>query len=180
MAQATSIQNCKFLMDPKETSSQQAIFMESGSGGFLGDLTTTGGNTSMALGNQQYTMRNIHIDGANVAIQQLWNWGWTYKDLKISNCGVGIEMSKGQDTGSVTLIDSQFTNVMTAIKTSRNPLNHTGRGSLVVDNVDFVNVPTVLANTKDEPLLLGTANGPVRAQGNTIVCFQSSDDHSKC
>jgi glucan 1,3-beta-glucosidase len=54
VAQATSLQNIVFNMAPKSpTNKQQGIFMDNGSGGFMGDLIFNGGNYGVFLGNQQ-------------------------------------------------------------------------------------------------------------------------------
>jgi glucan 1,3-beta-glucosidase len=67
--------------------------MENGSGGFMGgmslyqfysteryschfsDLVFNGGKFGMSVGNQQFTVRNITINKANVAVNAIWNWG---------------------------------------------------------------------------------------------------------
>lgn len=60
--------------------------MENGSGGFFSDLTFNGGKLGMWLGNQQFTARNIEVNNAVTAIVMGWNWGWTFKTLRINNC----------------------------------------------------------------------------------------------
>jgi glucan 1,3-beta-glucosidase len=168
VGQATSIQNCQFLMQQGPQSTQQGVWIEDGSGGVMTDLYFQGGQYAMNLGNQQFTMRNITITGAQAAINQNWDWGWTYKSLTISNCTVGINMST-TNVGSVTLLDSNFNNVQTAILTGRNPMNKTGQGSLVIENVMFTDVPTVVGSTAGTPILSGFASGTVKDQGITIV-----------
>ncbi|KAK4124790.1 glycoside hydrolase family 55 protein [Parathielavia appendiculata] len=163
-AQATLIQNCAFHLssDPKDT--HVGIFMEEGSGGMMVDLVFHGGKYGARFGNQQYTMRNLTFYGSDTAIDQIWNWGWTYKSLKVVGSRVGINMSSS-DVGSVTLLDSSFVNVSTALVTGRTPGNKTGLGSLVIQNVLYTNVPTVLAGADGQPLLLGDPNGSVHDGG---------------
>ena len=72
-SQATSIQNCVFMLSNDPTDQHTAIFMESGSGGMLNDLVIYGGMYGVELGNQQYTMRNLTIIGAAIAVKQLWD-----------------------------------------------------------------------------------------------------------
>ncbi|KAI9873752.1 MAG: hypothetical protein M1823_007849, partial [Watsoniomyces obsoletus] len=70
VAQATSLQNIRFEMLPKSaTNKQQGIFMENGSGGFMGDLIFNGGGFGASFGNQQFTTRNFTFNGCKTAIQ---------------------------------------------------------------------------------------------------------------
>ena len=59
-------------------------------------------------------MRNIKISNAVIGISQIWNWGWTYSGLSISNCGTAFSMSNMDGgkllVGSVVIIDSQISN----------------------------------------------------------------------
>ncbi|KAK3337737.1 pectate lyase superfamily protein-domain-containing protein [Cercophora scortea] len=163
-AQATSIQNCVFILSSRPEDSHTGIFMEEGSGGMISDLVFYGGEFGARFGSQQYTMRNLTFYGSRTAILQIWNWGWTYKSLSINDCEIGINMSS-PDVGSVTLLDSSFTNVNTAIITSRNPGNTSGVGSLVVENIKYTNVPTVIQDSDGQPLLLGDPSGTVYDRG---------------
>ncbi|CRJ93630.1 hypothetical protein BN1723_020789, partial [Verticillium longisporum] len=76
-SQATAITNCVFKLAEGAQSKHVGLFIEEGSGGLLNDLTFEGGQYAANLGNQQYTARNWKISNAQVAINQLWNWGWT-------------------------------------------------------------------------------------------------------
>ncbi|KAK4133566.1 glycoside hydrolase family 55 protein [Trichocladium antarcticum] len=171
-SQATLIQNCAFRLSSREGDIHTGIFMEEGSGGMITDLVFHGGKYGARFGNQQYTMRNLTFYGSDTGIEQIWNWGWTYKSLRFFGCNVGINMSSW-DVGSVTLLDSSFVNVTTALVTGRNPGIDTGIGSLVVQNVEYRNVPTVLKGRDGQPLLLGDPNGTVRdggyARGNVYA-----------
>lgn len=40
------------------------------------------------FGNQQFTARNLTINGAQTGIAASWNWGWTFQGLTINNCKV--------------------------------------------------------------------------------------------
>jgi hypothetical protein len=144
--------------------------MEEGSGGMMADLVFHGGKYGARFGNQQYTMRNLTFYGSDTAIDQIWNWGWTYKSLKIVGSRVGINMSSS-DVGSVTLLDSLFANVSTAMITGRTPGNTTGLGSLVIQNVEYRNVPVVLEGADGQPLLLGDPNGTVYDGGYARVSY---------
>ncbi|KAK3945668.1 hypothetical protein QBC46DRAFT_430298 [Diplogelasinospora grovesii] len=171
-SQATSLQNIVFNMPTASGVVHVGLFIESGSAGFLTDLTFNGGATGASIGNQQYTMRNLTFNNCKTAIIQLWDWGWTYVGLSINNCGTGIDMSAGGssaiNTGSVTLLDSTMTNVpvgiLTAWTTSSSPAT---AGSLVIENVALNNVPvavngpsgTLLSGSSGSTTITGWANG---------------------
>jgi glucan 1,3-beta-glucosidase len=178
-SQATVVQNCVFKMATGVDLEHTGIFMEEGSGGLMADLVFYGGKYGAQFGNQQFTMRNLSFYGSDTAIQQIWNWGWTYKSLNIVNCRVGIDMSS-TDIGSVTLLDSTFSNVEKAIVTSRAPGNATGLGSLVIENVEYKNVPTVLEGADGQPILLGDANGVVYDTGYAMASVHHTLSDTSC
>lgn len=160
-AQATSIQNVQFKMSSATGTQHQGLFIEEGSGGYVGDLRFDGGLYGLNVGNQQFTMRNITITNAVTAIYQIWSWGWTYSGITVSNCQVGLNMSHGfeaaQQVVSVTLLDSSFTNVPVGIITahSTSSLPHSS-GSLVMENVKFSNVPIIVKEYTDRTVLTGS------------------------
>lgn len=81
-AQATSIQNVVFQMSSANGTQHQGILIESGSGGFMNDLIFNGGLYGGSFGNQQFTMRNLTFNNVVTAINQIWDWGWTYVTTK--------------------------------------------------------------------------------------------------
>lgn len=145
-SQATVITNCLFLLSQVPGNKHIGLFIEEGSGGLLNDLYFYGGDTAAILGNQQYTARNLWFFNAYIAISVKWNWGWTFKGMYFKDCVVGIQMDEDQaSTGSITLIDSQFDQVDTAIITTRNIQdNHGANGTLAMENVRFNSVNKVL------------------------------------
>ena len=178
-AQATSLQNIVFKMASVQGTQHQGIYIEAGkvmkhedmddalltshtgSGGIMNDLTFYGGLNGAVFGNQQYTMRNLKFFDAVTAISQLWDWGWTYKSISINNCTTGLDMTSGgssnQAVGSVTYIDSSFTNTKIAFKTARTTTSkpNTG-GSLSLENVVLNNVPTAVQGPSGAIYLAGT------------------------
>jgi glucan 1,3-beta-glucosidase len=81
----------------------------------MADLDISGGLYGMNIGNQQFTMRNIKISQAVIGISQIWNWGWLYSGLSISDCSTAFSMINGYtanqlQVGSVVIIDSEITN----------------------------------------------------------------------
>ncbi|KAK2033777.1 glucan 1,3-beta-glucosidase [Colletotrichum zoysiae] len=164
-SQATAITNCAFYLAEGPDSKHVGLFIEEGSGGLLNDLEFHGGQYGANLGNQQYTLRGASFFNAQVAINQLWDWGWTYKSIYIENCATGIRM---QDTGttSITLVDSDFVNVETAIRSSRDPgaPAPTTAGTLVMENVGFSGVYAILLGPQNNTIIPGS-EGSVRSQG---------------
>jgi glucan 1,3-beta-glucosidase len=132
-----------------------------GSGGWLNDITIIGGQYGLNIGNQQFSMRNITISGSTTAISQIWNWGWTYSGLTISDCKTAFSMVGKQNDGqllveSVTIIDSSISNCNTFVDTvwtgSTQP---PGSGSLILENIALTNVP-VAVNGPGSTYLTGT------------------------
>ncbi|WYZ39575.1 hypothetical protein EsH8_III_001489 [Colletotrichum jinshuiense] len=164
-SQATAITNCVFRLAEGPDSKHVGLFIEEGSGGLLNDLDFIGGQYGANLGNQQYTMRNARFWNAQVAINQLWDWGWTYKSIYVENCGTGIRM-QDNSTASITLIDSYFVDVGTAIRTSRDPgvTVPPSAGTLMMENVAFSNVHAILVGPRNNTII-GAAAGDVLSQG---------------
>lgn len=167
-SQATSVQNCIFKLSSRDNDIHTGIFMEEGSGGLANDLTFYGGRYGAQFGNQQYTMRNLTFIGSRVGIQQLWDWGWTYKSLNFIGCEIGINMSSST-VGSVTILDSKFTNVGTVLVTGRNLTSTAGQGSLIIEAVEFVNVDTVLRGQGGTTVLHGDSSGNLHEPGYIMV-----------
>ncbi|KAG9228891.1 glycoside hydrolase family 55 protein [Amylocarpus encephaloides] len=172
-SQATSLQNCIFLMSEASGTQHQGMFIESGSGGFLSDLEFYGGNYGLSVGNQQFTMRNIKFANCVTAINQFWSWGWTYMGIGINNCTTGLNMSNGgavaQAVGSVTFIDSVIENTKYGIITAHNdtslPLT---AGSLVLENLKFRHVETVVLGSQG-PIVPGNVE-KITAWGQGHQC----------
>lgn len=170
-SQATSLQNCVFRLSADPADMHTGVFIEQGSGGFIGDLVFYGGQYGAQFGNQQYTTRNLTFYGAETAILQLWDWGWTYKSISVNDCQVGINMT-ASSTGSVTLLDSSFTNVGTAILSARDPATqpNPGQGSLVMENVAYTNATTLLQGVDGAIIPGGTG-----VQGSFVFVRSEND-----
>ena len=69
VSQATSLINIVFQMSTAAGNQHQGIFMENGSGGFLGDLVFNGGNIGATFGNQQFTVRNLTFNNPVTAVR---------------------------------------------------------------------------------------------------------------
>ncbi|KAJ8065164.1 hypothetical protein OCU04_005876 [Sclerotinia nivalis] len=173
VAQATSLQNLVFNMrtDGGTENKQQGIFMDNGSGGFMADLTFHGGKYGAFLGSQQFTSRNLTFNNCQTAIYLNWAWLWTFQNIKINNCGIGLDMSAGgaagRSAGSATIMDSTITNTPIGISTVYD-INEAGtNGTLVIDNVDFSsNVPVAVYDaTAKSTILAGNTKIASWAQG---------------
>lgn len=128
----------------------------------MNDLIFNGGKTGAVFGNQQFTVRNLTFNNAVTAIDQIWDWGWTYLGISINNCTTGLNMSSGgssdQAVTSVTLIDSSFKDTDVAIITAYNNFSlPEAAGSLILDNIHLTNVPIAIQESKNT-VLAGTNN----------------------
>jgi len=173
VAQATSLQNIVFNMrkDGGDQNVQQGIFMDNGSGGFMTDLTFNGGNIGGFFGNQQFTTRNMTFNDCKTAIFMNWNWAWTFQDIKINNCGVGINManggSKSQTVGSILVVDSVFTNTPIGILTAYDPNSSETNGTLILDNVDMSGTTQAVLSNATGQMIVGPEKVNFFVQGRT-------------
>ncbi|KAL5490259.1 hypothetical protein ACEPAI_5092 [Sanghuangporus weigelae] len=164
VSQATSLMNIVVNMSQDPATNHQGIFMENGSGGFMGDLIFNGGKFGIWVGNQQFTVRNITVNNAQSAIFGLWNWGWTFQGVTINNCQVGFDLATGgldqndQSVGAEAIIDAVVTNTPIFVRNSQ-PSSGQLAGSLVLNNIRLNNVPTAV----------GVANGAVVLNGGTTT-----------
>lgn len=171
-SQATTIQNVKIRMNQAANSVHAGIFVENGSGGHMADLEISGGLYGMNIGNQQFTMRNVKISKAVTGISQIWNWGWLYSGLSISDCGTAFSMSNGAqnnklEVGSVVIIDSEITNCQKFVDMGWTP-NTTppAAGQLTLENIKLNNVPVAVAGPSGTVLQGGTLTIQTWGQGN--------------
>ncbi|KAI0928651.1 hypothetical protein AcV5_006151 [Taiwanofungus camphoratus] len=163
VAQATSLMNIVFQMSTASGNAHQGIWMENGSGGFMGDLVFNGGKYGMWVGNQQFTVRNVTMNNANTAIYSIWNWGWTFQGVTINNCQVGFDLMTGgtseatQTVGGEAIIDAVVSNTPIFVRNSN--ASTSLAGSLVLSNIQLTNVPTAV----------GVVGGAVVLSGGTTT-----------
>lgn len=121
--------------------------MENGSGGYAGDLIIRGGNIGIVCGNQQWTWRNVTVDGAaSVGIQLIWTWSWLFTQLTVRNTPVAVEATV-RTIGQVMFVDSHFENVTVAINTS-----YPGEvAQLLLERVTATQVATILPGMAGNP-----------------------------
>ncbi|GIJ91455.1 hypothetical protein Asppvi_010421 [Aspergillus pseudoviridinutans] len=161
VAQGTSLENIEFYALTDST--QQGIYMENGSGGFLSDLTFVGGNFGAFFGNQQFTTSHLVFVNCKTALQIHWDWAWTMQDIIIESCGTGIiivggaggPMSSGQPVGSLIVTDALIANTPTGIVTSLYAENST---ALLVQNTGFFNVQNAIVDNVVSKTLVAGGN----------------------
>ena len=172
-AQATSIQNVQFELSAAAGTQHVGLFIEEGSAGLLVDLTFNGGLKGAALGNQQYTIRNLVFNNAVTAISMFWDWGFAYKSIIINNCQVGIDISAGGssalEVGSITLYDSTITNTPIGIKTAWGNSSPASANSLILENVVLNNVPTAVQGANGVALAGGTKTITAWGEGHSYT-----------
>ncbi|KAH6640210.1 pectate lyase superfamily protein-domain-containing protein [Chaetomium tenue] len=169
-SQATSLSNIVFRSSEAKGNLHQGLFIEEGSGGYMGDLVFFGGAQAMSIGNQQFTMRNITVHNAKTAIQQLWSWGWTYKGVSINNCEVGFDFTAADqgnlNVGSITILDSEINNTPVGI-TYGSP-NATGpavANNFIFENLRLDNVPTAIRGPSGTELAGSSGTSVIEAWG---------------
>ncbi|KAK3203293.1 hypothetical protein GRF29_112g805658 [Pseudopithomyces chartarum] len=173
-SQATSIQNVKIQMNVASNSVHAGIFIENGSGGHLTDIETVGGMYGLNVGNQQFTMKNIKISKAVVGISQIWNWGWLWKGLTISDCSTAAFSMKSltdngvnQNVASVIIIDSTITNCPVFVESAWTKTSKaSGAGQLILENIALSNVPVAVKGPSGTVLAGGSTTIKGWAQGN--------------
>jgi hypothetical protein len=149
VAQGTSLENIEFYALADTT--QQGVYMENGSSGFLSNLMFIRGNFGAYFGNQQFTTSHLVFVNCNMALQIHWDWAWTMQDIVIESCNTGIiivggasrPMSNGQPVGSLILTDALIANTPTGIVTSLHAENST---ALLVQNTGFFNMKDAIVD----------------------------------
>ncbi|KAN0101177.1 glycoside hydrolase family 55 protein [Tylopilus felleus] len=172
VAQGTSLVNVVVEMSTASGTNHQGMFMENGSGGFMGDIIFNGGKIGIQVGNQQFTVRNLTVNNADVAVLGIWNWGFTFQGVTINNCQIGFDLTVGgptiatQEIGSEAIIDAVVTNTPVFVRSSV-ASNGTLPYSLVLNNIKLTNVPTAV----------GVANGATILAGGTTTIDTWAQGH---
>ncbi|KAF6838862.1 LysM domain-containing protein [Colletotrichum musicola] len=162
VAQATSIQNVE-LIAAVGSKNQYGIFAENGSGGVISDIVFRGGAFGLYGGEQQFTAQRMTFDGCATGVQIIWDWGWVWKSITMTNVDVGFrllgETGSSGSVGSAAFYDSSFQNVGTAVLISpANSAPGSGSTGVIVENVAFSGVGKAVADTSGKTLLAPSAN----------------------
>ncbi|KAJ7197153.1 glycoside hydrolase family 55 protein [Mycena pura] len=168
VAQSTSLMNIQFFMSDDPSTTHQGIWMENGSGGFMGDLVFNGGKFGLWVGNQQFTVRNVTINNAQTAIMGVWAWGWTFQGVKINGCQIGFDLSDIVGAEAITDATVSDTPIFVRYATLS---NGTLLGSLVLNNIQLTNVSTAVGVVGGDVVLPGGAQVTIDTwvQGNIFA-----------
>lgn len=92
-------------------------------------------------GSQQFSAARLTFNGCNTAVQLIWDWGWVWKSITVDNAQVGFRLydDGGAIPGSVTIMDSKFTNIRGSAIEMAAPADARDSGftGLVLDNVNL-------------------------------------------
>ncbi|KAL1610420.1 hypothetical protein SLS60_002087 [Paraconiothyrium brasiliense] len=119
-------------------------------------------------------MKNIKISNAVIGISQIWNWGWLWKGLTISDCSTAAFSMKGlkdnspdQNVASVIIIDSTITNCPVFVDSAwTRTSTASGAGQLILENIALNNVPVAVKGPSGTVLAGGTTTITGWGQGN--------------
>ncbi|KAK1703500.1 LOW QUALITY PROTEIN: pectate lyase superfamily protein-domain-containing protein [Colletotrichum lupini] len=153
VAQATSMQNVEL----RAGAGQKGLFAENGSGGGISDVTFVGGDVCLYGGEQQFTAQRLVFSGCDVGVQVIWDWGWVWKSITMTDVKTGFKFVPDYPDGSIgssLIMDSSFTNVGTVV-VIQPPSSKPGSGStgLVLENIAMSGVTTAVADTNGRTLL---------------------------
>jgi len=148
-SQATSLTNIVFKLSQASGNKHQGLFIEEGSGGYVGDLVFEGGAEALAVGNQQFTMRNLTIRNAHTAVKQIWSWGWTYQGVHIDKCQVGFDFTTVDEgelkVGAVVIYDSEISNTPVGVVFGDSQTSAPkASNNIILENVKLFNVPAAV------------------------------------
>ncbi|GJJ16246.1 hypothetical protein Clacol_010542 [Clathrus columnatus] len=166
VSQGTSLYNIRVEMSTDPNTNHQGLFMENGSGGFLASITFNGGKMGMNTGNQQFTIRNVTINNAQIGMFMNWNWAWTLQGLNINNCQVE-QPQTARPLAPKRLLMLQLLTPRFSFKPLKRVLAR-WRGSLLLDNIALSNVPKAVTTAQGVTVLTGPGTGTITqwAQGN--------------
>lgn len=151
--------------------------MDNGSGGWMEDLIFNGGHIGFFSGNQQFTSRNLTFNNCQIGIYQNWNWLFHYKETYFYNCGTAIDITQGGSvitTGSILLTDSIVSGcdngILTYFQANSTP---TAGGTVVMDNVDFIDTPNAVAFPNGTVIVAGNQKVDSFLQGRVYTAYDA-------
>lgn len=101
---------------------------------------------------------NLQFTSCLTAIKQVWNWGFTWKNIYVLSCYIAIDCTEyssatRQGTGSITVLDSHFNGVPYGITLGRLASD---QPNVVLDNLLVENSESVVMVSGGETLLPGS------------------------
>lgn len=110
----------------------------------------------MLGGNQQFTSHSLAFNGVGKAVDLLWDWGWTWKNMYIFNTDIGFNMEGDYMGGSMMVLDSHFNTVKLgiSIKTKKGASDEE-QFSVNLENIIKSNVGTMLKHESANVILPG-------------------------
>jgi hypothetical protein len=84
----------------------------------------------------------LTFNGCNTAVEIIWDWGWVWKSITVNNAQVGFRLyndADGSIPGSVTIVDSTFSNIGQSAIEMAVPVDiiNSGFTGLILDNVNL-------------------------------------------
>ncbi|KAJ7724090.1 hypothetical protein DFH07DRAFT_783386 [Mycena maculata] len=157
VSQSTSLINIVVEMSTAADTPHQGIYMENGSGGFMGDLIFNGGLYGMYVGNQQCNHQQLS--------------GRIWVDLRWRRYHSGLDFFLATvlyTVGAEAIIDATVTNTPIFVRTPTASSGEAiGACSLVLNNIKLKNVPTAVGVPGGAVVLAGgTTTITSRGQGN--------------
>ena len=147
----------------------------------MGDLIINGGNVALDVGNQQFTVRNVTINGSVTGVKMNWNWGWNFQRITINNAQVGFDVyvgtkqnDTGQGTGGIAIIDAVVEDTPVFYRSSNATTEL--QSSIVLNNIQATNVPTIVGIVGGETVLAGSTGQTsidTWVQGNVYAASDS-------
>ena len=139
----------------------------------MGDLVINGGNIGLDVGNQQFTVRNVTIDGSNTAVNMAWDWGWNFQGITINNVQVGFEVAVAS-VGGIAIIDAVVKDTPVFYRSSNATTGF--NSSIVLNNIQATNVSAIVGIVGGETVLAGSTDNiyvDTWVQGNVYVGHDS-------
>ncbi|KAM0272162.1 hypothetical protein ACHAQH_008839 [Verticillium albo-atrum] len=99
-------------------------------------------------GNQQFTGQRITFKDCRVAVQLIWDWGWTWKSIVVDGSSTAFKLVSEDGShgiGGALIVDSVIKNTKTAVAMF-SPTKDLGKGTtgLTLDNVKLENVQVLI------------------------------------
>jgi glucan 1,3-beta-glucosidase len=158
--------------------------MENESDGFFSDITVTGGFRACSIGSQQFTSRNLKVDGTAEAFYFTFFWLWTMSQITVTNCDVGFNLGNGGFTGILTqalvLIDGVISANLGILSLYAPGFSAPqASGAPMIERADFCGSPTAAGSGTDNGarrILAGGQYVELFAQGNAWTTAGSNAD----